>query len=144
MPSTPPIIDVSAALIFRDGRLLIAQRPPGGHLAGFWEFPGGKREPGESWESCLIRECREELDVDLEVDRLYQEIRHDYPEKSVRLRFFLGRLTGPRDPTPLGCAQVQWINRDQLGDFEFPPADAELLNRLRVDAPLWARSKAPS
>lgn len=142
MPPSPPphkprTIDVSAALVFRDGRLLIAQRPPGGHLAGLWEFPGGKVEPGETWEQCLRRELIEELAVETSVGPLYQEILHEYPGKSVRLRFFLCRILSMAEPQPLGCAGLQWISREQLGAFEFPPADASLLDRLRSDSSVW-------
>jgi len=136
-PAVPAVIDVSAALVFRGGRLLIAQRPEGGHLAGMWEFPGGKREPGETWEECLRRELREELDVDVEVGRLFEEVTHAYPTKTVRLRFFLCRLpTG--EPRPVGCAAVAWVSPEALGRYEFPPADAGLLQRLASEPSLWA------
>lgn len=132
----PPVIEVSAALLFRAGRLLIAQRPPGGHLAGLWEFPGGKREPGESWEACLRRELREELGIDTEVGPLYADLTHTYPTRTVHLRFYLCRLSAG-EPRPIQCAAVAWIGRDQLEAHEFPPADAELLDRLRADEALW-------
>ncbi|MEI9864057.1 MAG: NUDIX domain-containing protein [Limisphaerales bacterium] len=67
----PKIIEVSAALIFRDGKLLIAQRHANSHLGGLWEFPGGKRESGETFEQCLVREIREELDVEISVGELF-------------------------------------------------------------------------
>lgn len=139
-PQTTRAIDVSAALVFRNGRLLIAQRPPGGHLAGLWEFPGGKVEPGETWEQCLRRELIEELDVETFVGPLYQEILHEYPGKTVRLRFFTCRIPSGAEPQPLGCADLRWISREELGAFEFPPADAALLDRLRADESVWTRS----
>lgn len=128
-PAPPPALEVSAALIFRNGRLLITQRPAGGHLAGLWEFPGGKREPDETWEDCLRREIREELACEIEVGEIFEEVRHDYPEKSVHLRFFTGRLLSG-EPQPVGCAALAWVMRGELGRFEFPPADAALLERL--------------
>ncbi|MFN0066888.1 MAG: (deoxy)nucleoside triphosphate pyrophosphohydrolase [Limisphaerales bacterium] len=137
MPARPPV-EVAAALVFRDGRLLIAQRPPGKHLAGLWEFPGGKREPDETWEACLRREIREELDCDVEVGECLAEIGHDYPEKSVLLRFHVCRLQDG-EPRAVGCAAVAWVTREGLARHEFPPADAALLARLQAmpwpDAP---------
>ncbi len=130
-------IDVSAALLFRDDRLLIAQRPAGGHLAGLWEFPGGKREIGETFEQCLRRELLEELGGDAHVGTLYQDVVHDYPAKSVHVRFFVCRWLGPEEPGPVGCAAVRWVTREELSRFEFPPADAALLDRLRSDTAVW-------
>lgn len=136
--AAPSPIEVAAALLFRDGKLLIARRPAGGHLAGLWEFPGGKREAGESWEDCLRRELKEELDVEAAVGPLYQEVSHVYPEKAVRLRFFLCRLSeSSGDPRPVGCAAVAWVSRGGFGGYEFPPADAGLLTRLSADAGVW-------
>ncbi len=125
----PPVIEVSAGLVFRDGRLLITQRPAGSHLAGLWEFPGGKREPGETWEACLERELAEELGVRVSVGRLFDEVVHDYPGKRVHLRFFVCRLVAG-EPAPIGCAAVAWVTAGELGRYEFPPADANLLTAL--------------
>jgi mutator protein MutT len=124
-------VDVSAALIFRNGKLLIAQRHKESHLGGLWEFPGGKREVGETDEECLAREIREELGVEISVGHLFEEITHHYPEKSVHLKFFLCRLV-VGEPAPLGCAEVKWIGKDELGDYAFPAADARLLEKLRT------------
>ena len=124
-------IEVSAALIFRAGQLLITRRHAGSHLGGLWEFPGGKRESGESYEACLIREIREELGVAISVGALFEEIAHDYPEKSVHLKFFQCRLLSG-NPQPLDCAAVRWVTRNELADFEFPAADAQLLARLEA------------
>jgi mutator protein MutT len=123
-------VDVSAALIFRDGKLLITQRHAKSHLGGLWEFPGGKREPGESFEQCLVREIREELGVEISVGELFEEMAHDYPEKSVHLKFFLCHLLAG-DPQPLDCAAVNWIKKAQLDAHEFPAADAQLLEQLK-------------
>jgi mutator protein MutT len=124
-------IDVSAALIFRDGKLLITQRHPDVHLGGLWEFPGGKCEPQETFEECLRREIREELGVEITVGDLFEEIIHPYPEKTVRLKFFLCRLPAG-EPRALGCAAVRWIEKGDLDRFEFPAADAQLLAKLRT------------
>lgn len=126
-------IEVSAALIFRGGQLLITQRHASAHLGGLWEFPGGKREPGETFEQCLVREIREELGVEISVGDLFEEIAHDYPEKSVHLKFFICQLLAG-EPQPLECAAVKWIGRAELAAHEFPAADAQLLARLQAFA----------
>jgi mutator protein MutT len=132
-------IEVSAALIFHGGQLLITQRHADAHLGGLWEFPGGKREPGESFEACLVREIREELGVDIAVGELFEEVAHDYPEKSVRLKFFLCRLLAG-EPQPLGCADLRWVAQSELAQFAFPAADARLLAKLSGPCPSWSRS----
>ena len=122
-------IEVSAALIFRGGKILVAQRHAQSHLGGLWEFPGGKREPGETPEECVAREIREELGVEISVGGLFEEIAHDYPEKSVRLKFFVCQLLAG-EPRPLGCEAVKWVEKPGLGAHRFPAADARLLARL--------------
>src|SRR5437867_8569188 len=87
-PIPMTIIDVAAALLFRDGKLLVTQRYPDAHLGGLWEFPGGKREPGETFEECLRRELKEELGIEVEVGEEVESITHRYPEKTVHLKFF--------------------------------------------------------
>ena len=127
---THHVTDVSAALIFRDGRLLITQRPAKAHLGGLWEFPGGKREPDETFEQCLVREIREELGVEISVVELFESVTHAYPEKTVHLKFFICRLLGG-EPQPLGCKAVKWAGKSELADYEFPAADEKLLEKLR-------------
>lgn len=131
-----PWIEVAAGLVFRERRLLITQRPPGSHLAGLWEFPGGKRESDETWESCLVRELREELGVGVAVGALFEEVRHIYPAKSVHLRFYRCRLSSG-EPHPIECAALAWVTRDQLGEYGFPEADSRLLERLGQEATVW-------
>jgi len=123
-------VEVSAALIFRDGKVLITRRHAGSHLGGLWEFPGGKREPGESFEQCLLRELREELGVESSVGELFEEVTHTYPEKTVRLKFFICRLL-QGEPQPLGCAAVKWVSQSELDEYAFPAADTKLLEKLR-------------
>ena len=132
----PQCIEVSAALIFRDGQLLITQRHANSHLGGRWEFPGGKREAGESFEQCLVREIHEELGVEIAVGQLFDEISHDYPEKSVHLKFFLCKLLSGQ-PQPLDCAAVKWIQKAGLDAHEFPAADAQLLDKLKSPQCVW-------
>ncbi len=133
----PKRIEVSAALIFRDGKLLIAQRHASAHLGGLWEFPGGKREPGETFEQCLAREIREELGVEIAVGELFETITHAYPEKTVHLKFFVCKLLSG-EPKPVECAAVQWIPKDELSDYEFPAADVQLLQKLKSPRLTWA------
>lgn len=122
-------IEVSAALLFRNGKILITQRPAGSHLGGLWEFPGGKRETGETFEQCLARELREELGVEVAVQDLFEEITHDYADQSVHLKFFCCRLLAG-EPQALGCAEVKWVSKRELAHHDFPAADARLLSRL--------------
>lgn len=131
----PKPIEVAAGLIFHDGRLLITQRPARGHLANLWEFPGGKREANETFEECLKREIREELAVEIEPEELFSEITHAYPERTVLLRFFKCRWLGG-ETKPIGCQAFEWVTRDALSRFQFPAADARLLEQL-AESPGW-------
>jgi mutator protein MutT len=135
-PTPRRITDVSAALIFREGKLLITRRHAKSHLGGLWEFPGGKREAGESFKQCLVREIREELGATIAVGRLFASITHAYPEKTVRLKFFVGRLLRG-EPQLLGCADLKWVARSELADHAFPAADARLLQKLQSAPELW-------
>ena len=132
-------VEVSAGLIFREGKLLIAQRHRDSHLGGLWEFPGGKREPDETFEQCLARELREELGVEVEVGELVESLTHAYPEKTVVLKFFRCELK-LHEPRPLGCLDLKWITPAELRNYEFPAADARLLEKLQSSPGLW-RSK---
>jgi len=131
------VIDVAAALVFRDGKLLITQRHAESHLGGLWEFPGGKREPSETFEQCLTRELREELCIEVIVGELLEMLTHDYPEKTVHLRFFLCKWEA-HEPRPLGCRAFKWVNACELMEHAFPAADARLLEKLRVESRLWS------
>lgn len=132
-----PVIEVSAGLIFRSGKLLITRRPDSGHLAGLWEFPGGKREPGETFEACLHRELAEELGIEVEINSLAREVEHHYPGRHVRIQFFICRWKA-REPQHLGCSGTAWVGSDELANYEFPPADAQLLEWLRSETDLWS------
>ena len=127
-------IDVSAALIFHNGRLLITQRNAGSHLAGLWEFPGGKREPNETFEQCLVREINEELGMTIAVRELFDEITYAYEEKTVHLKFFLCEWIGGQ-PQALGCASFKWVAKDELATHQFPPADVKLLEKISQNWP---------
>lgn len=124
--SAPRALQVAAGLVFRSGRLLITRRPEGTHLGGLWEFPGGKLEPGESWEDGLVRELQEELGIRVAVGRLLSEVTHAYPEKTVHLRFHVCTLL-EGEPRPLGCAALEWVTREGLALHSFPAADVQIL-----------------
>ena len=131
-----PTIEVAAALVFHDGKLLIAQRQADAHLGGLWEFPGGKRDPHETFEQCLARELREELGIEVAIGELVQSLVHEYPERKVHLRFF--RCAWLRnEPQPLGCSAFKWVTAAELGDYQFPAADERLLQELRLRSELW-------
>jgi mutator protein MutT len=130
------IIDVAAGLLFRQGKLLITQRLAQTHLAGLWEFPGGKREPNETFEQALQRELREELGIETVVGILVESLTHEYPTKTVRLNFYRCTLKS-REPQALGCADLKWVGPEDLGKYQFPPADEKLLQRLHEDIRLW-------
>lgn len=130
------LIEVAAGLVFRQGQLLIAQRPADAHLGGLWEFPGGKREPAESFEECLRRELMEELGIEVEVGDEIESLTHEYPGKAVHLRFFHCRWRR-HEPRALGCPDFRWVTVAQLAEYEFPAADARLLARLRAETQWW-------
>jgi mutator protein MutT len=131
-----PVIDVAAALVFRDGKLLITQRHADAHLGGLWEFPGGKREPNETFEACLSRELWEELGIEVTVGKLVESLTHAYPEKTVHIKFY-GCRWEKHEPQTLGCAAFKWVTAAELKDYAFPAADSRLLDKLRRDKVLW-------
>ncbi|HEY7531166.1 MAG TPA: 8-oxo-dGTP diphosphatase MutT [Nitrospiraceae bacterium] len=125
-----PTIEVAAGVISRAGRYLIARRKPGMHLAGLWEFPGGKREKGETLEECLRRELWEELHIKVDQPVPFQTIRHEYPEKTVELHFFRCMIASGR-PTPIESTEIKWVYPHQLKSKMFPPADGPVIVALR-------------
>ena len=128
-----PVIDVAIGLVWKDGRVLIARRPGGVHLGGLWEFPGGKVEPGETPEACLLREIQEELCIEAEVVGRREVIEYTYLERAVRLHPIDCRwLSG--EPHPAGCEEPRWVSPGELSGYEFPPANAPLLASLRSSA----------
>jgi mutator protein MutT len=124
------IIEVVAAIIRRDSHILITRRFNDVHLPGLWEFPGGKVESNESLHAALRREILEELGVKIRIEDEFFTIVHDYPTKSIRLHFFnCSVISG--DPRPIDVADMCWVSADELDQFDFPPADTELLTKLR-------------
>ena len=127
---------MAAGLVFTQGRLLITQRHEADHLGGLWEFPGGKLEPGETHEQCLRRELREEIGIDAAVGELVESISHEYPERKVRIKFFLCQIISG-NPKPLDCQDLACVEAAELENYEFPPADAFLLGRLQNEVNWW-------
>ena len=126
-------IEVSAGIFYRDGMLLAAQRPEGKPWAGYWEFPGGKGDDGETPEETLRRELAEELGVKIRECRILKTIDHDYGDHVVRLSFFLiAAYDGA--PSPEEEQNVRWISPRELDELQFLPADTELLNLLKNEA----------
>ena len=122
------VVEVAAAVVERDGRYLITRRLEGTHLAGLWEFPGGKILPGEKPEDALRRELQEELGIEAEVGELIETVDWTYPEKSVRLLFFRCALRG--EPCPQERQEMLWVEAAQLQEYQFPAADLRLIERL--------------
>ena len=122
------VVEVVAAVVERDGRYLITRRLEGTHLAGLWEFPGGKILPGEKPEDALRRELQEELGVEAEVGELIETVDWTYPEKSVRLLFFRCALRG--EPRPQERQEMLWVEAGELSKYRFPAADLRLVERL--------------
>jgi 8-oxo-dGTP diphosphatase len=134
MSSAPaPRIVVTAAVIERDGRYLVTRRLSGTHLAGFWEFPGGKCDTGEPLAACLEREIAEELDTTVRIGAEVHHVAHEYPERIVELHFFRCELLG--EPRPALGQEMRWVARGELAMLEFPPADAELVAMLAHETP---------
>jgi 8-oxo-dGTP diphosphatase len=119
---------VAAAVVERDGQFLLTRRLKGTHLAGAWEFPGGKCEAGESPDACLRREILEELAVDVVIGDRLLVTRHAYPERTVELHFYAARLRG--DPVPQLGQEMRWVPREELVRLELPEADADLIKLL--------------
>lgn len=126
-PSMTPLV-VTAAVIEHDDRLLVTRRQQGAHLAGYWEFPGGKCNPGETHEACLVRELGEELGAAAIIGAEIFSVTHRYPDRTVELHFFRCRLTN--EPSPQLGQEMQWVTREQLGSLALPPADTELVELL--------------
>ena len=128
---THPPIDVVAGVIRHDdGRVLITQRLADDTLGGYWEFPGGKVEPGEELKAALKRELAEELGVEAEIGVEIHRIIHAYPDRDVRLYFFAARIVSG-EPQKLEVADLRWVTLDALMDYQFPEADLPLLRQLR-------------
>ena len=128
------VTEVVAALIGRDGRFLICQRPAHKARALLWEFVGGKVEPGETKEQALVRECREELGVTVRVGEVFLEVTHAYPDLTVHLTLFRAAIA---EGTPLRLEHndLRWITAAEIPRYDFCPADEVILQKLMEE---WA------
>ena len=134
----PPRTDVVIGIVTRAGKVLICRRPPGKSFAGFWEFPGGKREPGETIDQCLRRELTEELAISITPVHALATVDHDYPRGRIRLHPYVCRHDHG-EPQPLACDRVLWVDPAALADYQFPPAN----DRLVAEVTAWL-SAAPA
>ena len=126
-----PHYHVTAGLIWRHNRILIARRPEGTHLAGFWEFPGGKQEPRETLKECLERELKEELGLTVRTGRHLITVEHEYEDKVITLHVFYCRDMRGR-PTNLEGQEYRWVHPDNLSSYAFPPPDEAVIEALRA------------
>ena len=125
-----PVV-VAAAVVIDGDRVLLTQRPSGTHLAGAWEFPGGKLEDDESPAAALVRELREELGVESEVGAVLDVTWWRYPTKSVLLLFYRTRIVSGTI-AHLGVADHVWARREELDRYAFPAADEAVLGKIRM------------
>ena len=122
--------EVVAALIWNNDKFMICQRPAHKARGLLWEFVGGKVEPGETKEEALIRECREELAVTLTVNNVFMDVIHEYPDLTVHLSLF-NAVIAEGEPLKLEHEDIQWIAPSEISNYEFCPADKEILARIR-------------
>ena len=123
--------EVVAAVIREQNKILICRRPANKKRALLWEFVGGKPEPGETLPQALVRECREELDIGLEVGDKFSECTHEYPDMTVHLTAFEAKII-QGEPKLLEHADMRWVTADELDMYEFCPADAAILAKLKA------------
>ena len=123
------ITEVVAALIWAEDKFMICQRPKHKARGLLWEFVGGKVEPGEGKEAALIRECREELAVTLSVGDVFMEVTHEYPDITVRLTLFHASIS-EGEPQKLEHNDIRWITPAEIPQYDFCPADVEILNKI--------------
>ena len=123
------MIEVVAALIWQGDKFMICQRPMNKARALLWEFVGGKVEPGETKEQALTRECREELAVMLSVGDIFMDVIHEYPDITVHLTLFNATIA-EGEPQKIEHNDIQWITPSEIANYEFCPADEEILAKI--------------
>ena len=124
------MVQVVAALIWREDRFLICQRPADKARGLLWEFVGGKVEEGETPEEALVRECREELGISLAVDDVFMELEHTYPDITILLTLYNVRILSG-EPQKLEHNDIRWITPEEIDDYAFCPADEDILKNLK-------------
>ena len=124
------ITEVVAALIWDGDRFMACQRPAHKARGLLWEFVGGKVEPGETGEEALIRECREELAVTVAVRDVFMDVVHEYPDLTVHLTLF-NAVIAEGEPQKLEHNDIQWLTVEEIDQYDFCPADEEILERLK-------------
>ena len=122
--------EVVAALIWQDGKFMACQRPAHKARGLLWEFVGGKVEPGESREEALIRECREELNVEIEVGDIFMNLVHEYPDLTVNLILYEASIVSG-EPEKLEHNDIKWLSPEEIPQYEFCPADKDILAEIR-------------
>ena len=125
------MVEVVAALIWDNERFLICQRPANKARALLWEFVGGKVEAGESPQDALVRECREELDIEITVNDVFMDVTHEYPDITVHLTLFHSNIASGT-PKLLEHNDLRWITVDEIDNFDFCPADVDILEKLKA------------
>ena len=125
------MIEVTAAIIRDNEKILICQRPKGKNCELLWEFPGGKIEPDETGEQCIIREIQEELGVTIHVTKKFTDVIYEYPDRTVHLLFYLAEIESGN----LVCKEhnaLAWISKEDIPNFQFCPADAKMLSFVSI------------
>ena len=125
------MVEVVAALIWDNDRFLICQRPANKARPLLWEYVGGKVEPGETKEDALVRECKEELDITVSVGSVFFDVIHEYPDLTVHLTLFNASIQAGI-PQKLEHNDIRWITVDEIDQYDFCPADEEILTRLKT------------
>lgn len=123
------MVEVVAALIWDNDKFMICQRPANKARALLWEFVGGKVEPGETKEAALVRECQEELDITLDVGTIFMDVIHEYPDINVHLSLFNATIK-QGEPKMLEHNDIRWITPSEIPQYEFCPADQEILTEI--------------
>ena len=127
------ITEVVAALIWQGEQFMICQCPAHKARGLLWEFVGGKVESGETKEQALIRECREELAVTVSVGEVFMDVTHEYPDLTVHLTLFNAKIA-EGEPQMLEHNDIRWITSREIPDYDFCPADVEILSEIRITA----------
>lgn len=125
------IKEVSAALIVRNGKIFIAQRPEGKPLANLWEFPGGKKEPEETLSQCLQRELKEELNIDAEIEEFLMDTTYSYPTGTFKINFFRVHIANDEEPQLNVHKASAWVTPEEMKNYNFPPADEKIIYYLQ-------------